>query len=553
MRLLNPTLVPVAAVALAVSLWGAEGTKRPAVNPPAKAPSATVANAPARRPAGLKPGEELFATNAVLRIRLEMSRTALDELRRDPRQYARATVIEGGAVYKDVAVHLKGAAGSMRGVDDKPAFTLSFGKFTPGQDFHGLRKIHLNNSVQDPSYTTELICGEMFVAAGVPSPRVAHALVELNDRKLGLYVLKEGFTREFLSLHFKKTSGNLYDGGFLRDITDPLEKDSGSGPDDRSDLKALVAAAQERDPDKRWERLKTVLDVPRFISFMVVENMTWDWDGYVMNRNNYRIYHDDDTGKLVFLPHGLDQMFWEANGPIAGNVNGLLAQSILRTAEGRRLYRQRYSALFTNVYDVPRLTNRLAELEARIKPALAAHNPQAARDFVNHVRDVRQKIIARAEGIRRQLEQPPPAALPFKDGVAVIPRWRQHDEEDTAQLDQVREGNRNLMTIKTVKPTTASWRARITLLQGRYRFEGLAKAAGIQPTRDEKGAGAGLRISGAELPRANQLTGSSDWKKLEFPIEVAAPFEELELVCELRATAGQVWFDVDSLRLVRVK
>jgi len=67
-----------------------------------------------------------------------------------------------------VAVHLKGAAGSFRQVDDNPALTLSFGKLSSGQRFHGLRKIHLNNSVQDPSFSTEDICGGMFHAAGVP-------------------------------------------------------------------------------------------------------------------------------------------------------------------------------------------------------------------------------------------------------------------------------------------------------------------------------------------------------------------------------------------------
>jgi hypothetical protein len=35
-----------------------------------------------------------------------------------------------------------------------------------------MEKFHLNNSVQDPTFMTELICGELFRQAGVPAPRV---------------------------------------------------------------------------------------------------------------------------------------------------------------------------------------------------------------------------------------------------------------------------------------------------------------------------------------------------------------------------------------------
>jgi hypothetical protein len=462
-------------------------------------------------------------------------------------------LIEGTTIYRDIGVHLKGAAGSFRGVDDRPALTVSFDKFTPDQHFFGLSKIHLNNSVQDPSYMSEYICGELFRAADVPATRVAFALVEINGRKLGLYVLKEGFTKEFLSLYYQQTSGNLYDGGFIKDITDPLEKDFGSGPNDHSDLKALAAAAQERDPEKRWVRLNETLDVSRFINFMVMENITWDWDGYPMNRNNYRVYYDVDTKRMVFFPHGTDQMFWDANGSLIGNLQGLVAASIMRTAEGRSLYRHRYTELFTNVFKVTDITNRINALERRIKPALAAGDTPGPEEFSNQVREIKRKIVARAAGISRLLAEVPAVALRFAKGEEAITKWRRQDDEDIAQMEQTRDGNRNLLVIKTTRETTASWRARVTLPKGNYRFEGLAKTAGLKPVKDEKGEGAGLRISGTEEPRPNKLTGDADWQKLVFPIVVDIPFEEIELVCELRATAGEVWFDLDSLKLVREK
>src|SRR5262249_52789934 len=115
------------------------------------------------------PGADLFTNGTVLQLIVEIKRDELSELKSDNRRYAHCTIREGDVVYEDVGVHLKGAAGSFRELDDKPALTLSFNRFKPSQRFHGLRKIHLNNSVQDPSYLTELICGQMFEEAGVPA------------------------------------------------------------------------------------------------------------------------------------------------------------------------------------------------------------------------------------------------------------------------------------------------------------------------------------------------------------------------------------------------
>src|SRR6185369_7291411 len=89
------------------------------------------------------------------------------------RTSVKAKVKEGGRVYTNVAIHLKGAAGSFRPIDDNPGLTLNFDKFVHGQSFHGLDKFSLNNSVQDPSFLSEKICRELFEVAGVPVPRAA--------------------------------------------------------------------------------------------------------------------------------------------------------------------------------------------------------------------------------------------------------------------------------------------------------------------------------------------------------------------------------------------
>ena len=127
--------------------------------------------------------------------------------------------------------------------------------------------------------------------------RGAYATLKLNRRNLGLYVLKEGLTKEFLAQYFRRTDGNLYDGGFRRDVDRPLERIHGGGADDQADRLALLAAVREPDAARRWQRLQQVLDLDRFVTSLALQAIMWNWDGYAMARNNYRIYHDPESGK----------------------------------------------------------------------------------------------------------------------------------------------------------------------------------------------------------------------------------------------------------------
>ena len=89
---------------------------------------------------------------------------AIRSLRREPRKYVPATIREGDTIYTNVELHLRGSIGSFRPVDDKPGLTIKIEK--GAQRFHGLKKFHLNNSVQDPTYLSEWLCTDLFRRAG---------------------------------------------------------------------------------------------------------------------------------------------------------------------------------------------------------------------------------------------------------------------------------------------------------------------------------------------------------------------------------------------------
>jgi hypothetical protein len=529
--------------------------------PAGAAPNSTSApGAPVRKQDA---SDEFFNGGNIPHIRIEITRSNLNALRRNEREYVPCTVREGSNVWEEVGIHKKGAAGSNRDLNEKPALTLNFDKFVDRQKFHGLDKFHLNNSVQDNSLLCEAICAKLFLDAGIPASRVTHARVEFNGRDLGMYVLKEGFDKTFLKRHFRNPNGNLYDGGFLRDIDSALERDSGTGDvKNQADLKALVAAAKDPDPVGRFSRLEELLDLDRFLDFLALEIMTWHWDGYYMKRNNYRVYHDPDTGKLHFFPHGMDQMFWRPDGPIfpPNERDGLVSRGLIDTPEGRLRYRQHMAILLTNVFTADRLTNHIALLQSRLQPALHGISAEAARNQANEAVKIRSAVLNRIKNLDRQLNQPPPKPIRFDaEGIAALTKWEVPDTVSAlgATFDRPTDSEgRKTLHIVVEKPgqrCIGSWRARVMLDAGTYVLEGRARTAGVKPLENEagtpKGAGAGLRQSLARQPRKNQLTGDTGWTMLEHEFTVTAGPDEISLICELRALEGEAWFDLESLKL----
>lgn len=497
--------------------------------------------------------DAFFQSGIIPNIKIEISKEELAKLKQKDREYISCAVTENDKTrYENVGIHLKGAAGSFRPIEDRPALTLNFDKFKHKQYFHDMDKIHLNNSVQDPGYMDELLCGGLFLANKIPTPRASHARVWLNGRDLGFYVLKEGFNKTFLRRFFDDPTGNLYDGGFLQDLDANLKKQTGNGPDDHSDLKKLVAACREPDTTKRWQRVSELVDIDYFITFMAIELMTCHWDGYCMNRNNYRVYVDPKSNKVYFFPHGMDQMFRDPNYPILQVPSAMVANVIMTNPEWRMKYRDKVNQLLASFNPATQLQQKVDETAKRIKPVLEKISANAANDFQNQVNGLKERLAARAKFLVEQNAIVEARPVKFDaSGTAVITKWEPRSESADAKLELVRKES-TTFTIKCGPSNhcVASWRSKVILPAGKYRFEAEAKAENVKGNSDSQGKGAGVRTSGSN--RSNNLEGTSDWKKLSHEFNVDQPQQEVELVAELRASAGQVWFKAESLRLIKI-
>jgi spore coat protein H len=498
----------------------------------------------------LWPGSDLFDDGKLTRIQVEISSEEAKKLRGEARDFVHATITEAGVIYTDVAVHLKGSVGSFRPLDDKPALTLDFARFHPGQRFHQLRRIHLNNSVEDPSYCNEQLGSELFRAAGIPAPRAARALLALNGRKAEIYVLKEGFTEDFLGCYFQHVGGGLFEPGEGHDVNEHLKRASlaSNGEAGRAALQKLAVAALTPDPTQRWNKFEAALNTDEFLKFMALEVMIGHRDGYCLARNNFRVYHDIDSGKILFLPHGMDQLFGTAELPWQPHMAGLVSEAVLATPEGAAKYRSTFENLFEKLLRPAVLTNRINQIIETLRPGLEASDFKPVSEAAS---SLSQRIAQRCAYLRADLSRPALALQQFVDGQSRLSGWIKGQGAEAAQLDEWEVPDKaTCLRITTYQETVGAWQTTVLIPPGRYRFEGKARVEKVKALPFGTHQGAGLRIAG--IGRwSRYLVDSTDWEALQTQFEVKDKPQEVEFVCELRASAGQACFDESSLKVVQ--
>ncbi len=501
------------------------------------------------------PARSFFASAPVVRVQITLDDKARQSLKEKPREYARATLELDGEPFAEIGVKLKGAAGSFQELHERPGFTVNLGKFGNKARFHGLGRFHLNNGAQDGSRLCEWIGHDVFSAAKHPAPRVAHAIVRLDDRLLGLYVFRESFDKQFLRRIFGDTHGNLYDGGFCQDVDAELEKDSGDGPDDRSDLQTLCERCRGVDQNRAGQ-LQTAVDVPGFVDFLALEAMLGHWDGYSKNANNFRLWLP--TGQpAVFLPHGMDQLFGDAEASILEHTPSIVASAVLQQPTFRKRYRERLKALLP-LFAPTRLAPRVQAVADGIQRALRPVDADLAREHADAVRDLLERVDARYRSLQEQVKAPEPKPLQLQKGKPFALRtWHPAAEHDGLDLDKKGAGGTPSLQIdvkrRTAEAQRGYWHTRVLLGPGQYELRGMVRCAGVvPPPKDGDGNEHGGVFVRADGDHSQRLRGDAAWQQVVCAFGVSEFQRSVELACELHAIAGQAWFRVDSLQLVRV-
>jgi hypothetical protein len=301
--------------------------------------------------------EWMYDPDAVVEIRLGgLSEAELDALELDRTEEQEGTfelLVDGvpkGPLLNDVGIRLKGGLGSESPVKTgKSGFKVRFDEFVPGQLFFGIKRLTLNNMIQDPSMVHESLTYELFHALGLPASRTGYAFVTLNGEDYGLFLNLE--TLDEISLpQWYGSEGNtqhLYEadaGG--TDVTPGeatlFEVDEGN--DDISDLESLIAAVNQEDGD--WsDNVSPFADLEQMTAHWAVERYVSHWDGYAglpnpafpnSRPNNYYL-HSDAGGIFQMMPWGTDQT-WEFNMEFDEPAGGVMFNKCLADASCKQLY-----------------------------------------------------------------------------------------------------------------------------------------------------------------------------------------------------------------------
>lgn len=286
-----------------------------------------------------------------------------------------AQVTIDGTSFPDVVIHKKGFLGSLDPV--KPSLKIDLDDFVAGTRYLGLEKITLNNSRQDPSYMRTCLAYKAFRDAGIAAPRCNFAHVRVNGTDLGVYVNVESVDHKFTAAHFADGTGELFEGTLSDLRTGWLGTYDVKGDGDMAVLQPLATALETASDANLMTALAPYIDVDQFLTYWAMEIILNHWDGYANDRNNYFIYNDPTSGKLVFIPWGPDATFQPSatfggignqTGPVAIAAAGILTNRLFLAPQTRQLILDRERQLLANLYDEAKLGAEVTRMETLITP-----------------------------------------------------------------------------------------------------------------------------------------------------------------------------------------
>ncbi|MEV6827022.1 CotH kinase family protein [Amycolatopsis sp. NPDC051102] len=257
--------------------------------------------------------------------------------------------------FADAGIKKKSFCGSID--SDKPCLHIDFGKFldankAPVAQLIGSRYLTLNNSVQDLSYTRQLLGYKLFELAGLPHSRANYARVLVNGTPIGqgvarvdspgVFVNVEPVMPRYIERNFGNVKGNLYEIEHQDDFVDGRFPFIGVEPLSQFDDKADLRFAIDHIAAHGVAGAAEVFDLDQFTRLYAMEFFLKHWDGYSRNTNNTYVYNDvvavaqPGVGDIDFklIPWGLDQTLQPARH-FRLDTAGLLAK-LVRDDPGRR-------------------------------------------------------------------------------------------------------------------------------------------------------------------------------------------------------------------------
>ncbi len=278
-------------------------------------------------------GDFLFG-DRTLDFDLSLDDAALAALAADPRADVHATFTFEGQSW-EVGLHLKGNA-SFRDLTGKASFKIDVHEWDTTARFYGMKRLTLNNMVQDPTMSAEHVAYALYGWLGIPAARHGYARVRVNGESYGLYGIVESVDEELLERLFPgDDEGNLYKGGYGGDFAEgraPIFSQEEGADTSRADLATLIDTVLASTPGTFTSVLDAHFDTNQLLDLWAAELVTSNADSYTTTANNYFVYHATVADRWVMMPWGPDQSFSDVE-PWDGAHPGRLYERCLESAD----------------------------------------------------------------------------------------------------------------------------------------------------------------------------------------------------------------------------
>lgn len=375
------------------------------------------------------------------------------------RNYYEGSVAFEGQQYEGVGIRTKGGCGSSRTLDEKPSFKVKLDWDPDPTDdvcpedraLFGRSTLTLNAGVQDRTAMHEHLTYRYYRESGVPAPRTAAIQVFVNGSYYGLYQNVESYDRRLLARFFDESQGKgmMYEGAYWCDFFSGDDASYADGhcwdrefsldacdgtPDPGDDLQFFEADGSTTqdpwrflaelhtgleaitDPELYYPAVRDRLDWDAFLAYWATSAVVIDWDNYVYNQNNFRLYHHPATGRWHFFPWGVDQT-WVVRAArrnvefaaltVRGDVARLCLDALGTTDDGTCTERfvERLGAAL-EAFETTDWNAAIAEWQERLDPFMQLEEDRKSYDYdewLEALDELRDFAATRPAALRAEL------------------------------------------------------------------------------------------------------------------------------------------------------
>ncbi|MBB3698516.1 CotH kinase family protein [Flammeovirga yaeyamensis] len=259
---------------------------------------------------------EFFNYNTVNNLYLEIDST-------DYNQFVSMSLKPNQLVFGQLKVENQGKKESYCGisfhindqVEDsnyKKSIKINFGQHTDQ-----LKGIYLEAINNDPTLSRKKLMNKLLVDLDIPTPRMSHTNLYINNQFIGLYLLTEPIDERFLHHQFDTNDGVLYNAHFGAD----LMNDPNSYLDDKvyhlysghdfhnNSLHSFLDSINLLHHTEFKAYIEKHFDTETFIKTLAVEILCGHWNNYAYNKNNFSLYQHPKTKKWTYIPKGYNNTF----------------------------------------------------------------------------------------------------------------------------------------------------------------------------------------------------------------------------------------------------